>query len=292
MLDKSVFCKVVTQQELPCLQIQHPKFFAEICLQGAQLTQFVPANQSPYIWLSPKAEYLKGQGLRGGIPICWPWFGALDKNPENIKNQIKPNNLAHGFVRTMDWQLTQYQESAHEVNLVLSIGHNESTLKIWPFKFELSCHFKLSSCLEMELKTTNLDSSNMYFSQALHSYFPTNDIHQTRILGAEQQTYVDALDKWKKKKQATAISISEEVDRIYFGHSEYKILTPSHLTSVNSNSQSSVIWNPWIKKSRCLSQFPENAYQSMLCIESANALDDAVCLTPSTSHSLKLNISR
>ena len=292
MLDKSVFCKIVTKDQLDCLQINHPKFMAEICIQGAQLTQFTPTGEQAYLWLSPDAEYQKGQGLRGGIPICWPWFGGLSMNPDQIKTQTKPTELAHGFVRTMDWSIREYRESAHEINIVMGISHSEASLAIWPFEFDLSCHFKLSNTLNVELKTTNLSSSNMYFSQALHSYFPTSDIHNTKILGAEKQNYVDALDLWKTKQQVESIAIKKEVDRIYFGKSDYRILTPEHATCVKSNSLSSVIWNPWINKSKRLSQFSDNAYQSMLCIESANALEDAVSLPSLKSHTLKLNISR
>lgn len=291
MLEKSVFCKLEVIEQLPCLRIQHPKFFAEICLQGAQLTQFIPTGKSPLIWLSPTARYQKQQGLRGGIPICWPWFGALEKNPDTIKRQTEPNHLAHGFVRTMDWHLTEYNENVHQVNLTLSVSHSADSLKIWPFEFQLNCHFSLSKSLSMKLETKNLSNQSMYFSQALHSYFPTSDIDRTRILGAEKQTYIDALDKWKQKQQQTVIAIKEEVDRLYFGHSDYQILTPTQSIRVRSDSKSSVIWNPWINKSKRLSQFSQNDYRSMLCIESANVLHDSVCLPAKQSHILSLDIS-
>lgn len=292
MLNKSAFCKIVTQDQLACLHINHPIFFAEICFQGAQLTQFVPKNESAFIWLSPESKYKKQQGLRGGIPICWPWFGALEKNPSAIKNQTKKTDVAHGFVRTLDWKLTDINESAHGVEIIMTISHDAQTLDIWPFEFDLQCHFKLSKDLEMSLTTVNRSNKTMNYSQALHSYFPTNDIQRTKILGSENQLYIDALDDWSQKRQKGTIGISEETDRIYFGKSEYNILTPNHLTRVVSNSQSSVIWNPWVEKSKRLSQFPENGFESMLCIESANVLDDHVSLAPSNSHTLTVNISR
>jgi glucose-6-phosphate 1-epimerase len=281
MLDKSVFCKLVKLDELTCLHIHHPKFFAEICLQGAQLTQFIPTGESPLIWLSPSAEYNKGQGVRGGIPICWPWFGSLAGNPEGIQKQacnpsIDYEKIAHGFVRTQDWSLSHYAESAHGVELSMTIEHSAETLKIWPFEFSLTCHFILSDHLEVTLETSNLSEQTMHFSQALHSYFPTTDIHDTRILGAEKQDYIDALDNWAIKNQANAISIRQEVDRIYFGKGDYRILSPQKTIRVESNSNSSVIWNPWINKSKRLSQFNDNDYQSMLCFESSNAAQDSV----------------
>jgi glucose-6-phosphate 1-epimerase len=297
VLDKSVFCKRVKQDELTCLHIHHPKFFAEICLQGAQLTQFIPRGESPLIWLSPSAKYNKGQGLRGGIPICWPWFGSLAKNPEAIQMQatnpsIDYEKKAHGFVRTLDWSLSHYAESAHGVELSMTIGHSADTLKIWPFEFSLTCHFILSSHLEVTLETHNLSEQTMHFSQALHTYFPTNDIYNTRILGAEKQDYIDALDKWAIKKQDNAINIKQEVDRIYFGKADYRILSAQETIRVESNSNSSVIWNPWIDKSKRLSQFSDTDYLSMLCIESANAAQDSVELQAKDTHSLTVKMTR
>jgi glucose-6-phosphate 1-epimerase len=295
MLNSSVFCKIVHQGQLPCLHITHPKFFAEICLQGAQLTRFSPTQGPDLIWLSQSADYIKGQGLRGGIPICWPWFGSLAKNPTCIKNQVEAETfnyetLAHGFVRKLDWQLTAYAESVHGVELSLTIKHSEESLKIWPFEFSLTCHFILSDDIEIQLETTNLSKQDMHFSQALHSYFPTDNIHKTRILGTEQQRYVDTLDNWCVKTQQQPVSVKEEVDRIYFGKANYTILMPRDVITVSSNSSSTVIWNPWINKSKRLSQFGPNDYESMLCIESANVLDDSVSLASDASHTLSLTI--
>ena len=293
---KSVFCKLVNQGELPCLHIKHPKFFAEICLQGAQLTKFTPSNKPDVIWLSSTSEYNIGQGLRGGIPICWPWFGSLAKNNDAITDQVSENtcdydSLAHGFVRRLEWSLSEYTENAHGIELALSIQHSAETLKIWPFEFNLTCRFILTDKLEVKLETTNLSDRTMNFSQALHTYFPTKNIHKTKILGAEGQNYVDALDDWKVKKQNHSISIKEEVDRIYYGEANYRILTPQQIITLKSNSNSSVIWNPWINKSKRLSQYGPNDYENMLCIESANVLNDSVNLASQQTHTLELKIS-
>jgi glucose-6-phosphate 1-epimerase len=295
-LDKSEFCQLVKQGELNCLHINHEKFFAEICLQGAQLTKFTPTNKPDLIWLSSTAEYNIAQGLRGGIPICWPWFGSMAKNPANIQQQVSNNifdyeTSAHGFVRTLEWSLTEYTESKLGVELTLTIQQSAETLKIWPFEFNLTCRFILTDTLEIRLETTNLSAQVMHFSQALHSYFPTSNIHNTKIIGAKQQNYIDALDDWKIKKQDLSLLIAEEVDRIYFGKSNYKILTAKQTIGIKSNSNSSVIWNPWIDKSKRLSQFSHDDYKTMLCIESANVLEDSVSLATKGTHTLTLKVN-
>lgn len=290
-LNNTSYCELISQQELECIHIRHPKFFAEVCLQGAQLTQFKAIDQEPLIWLSPTAEYKRGVGIRGGIPVCWPWFGALDKNPVTVKNCFTPTETAHGFARTQIWSVTDIQETEENVTLELELSANQETKKYWPHDFALKLALVLSETIELNLTSINTSHEPMHISQALHTYFPTSDIHGTSIHGVENQKYIDALDNWNQKTQQNSLIISEEVDRLYFGKSDYQIHTPSQTILVTSDSNSSVIWNPWIEKSQRLSQFPDTAYEKMLCIESANVMDDHVSLTPHSQHTLSVTIS-
>ena len=290
MLKRSAFCTLKQIGELECLHIEHPKFSAEICLQGSQLTRFKHRQHGDLLWLSPMAHYKKGASVRGGIPICWPWFGGLAFNPEAVKSAVR-SNLAHGFARELPWSIEEIKESAQGVRLILALTHNEDTLKIWPHEFILTCQFELGDDIKIELTTQNLGSSDMAISQALHTYLPTQSIHDTRVLGAGNGSYIDALDEWQLKKQHGAIGFSQEVDRIYLGGNQYQILTPNKHLSLTSNSQSSIVWNPWVNKSKRLSGFPKEGYKNMLCIESANVLSDHLKLASGESHSLKMQLS-
>ena len=292
MLTNSAFCREVLVGELACIEIKHPKFNAQLCLQGAQLTQFESHKLGALLWLSPEAQFKKHQSVRGGIPICWPWFGGVAFNPHTVKKHIPENEGAHGFARTQNWQLSYLNESAHEVCLGLTLTHNKHTLAIWPFEFELTYHLKLSHHISVKLECKNLSTQEMNFSQALHTYLPTQDINQTIIQGAHNSQYVDALNNWQTKVQSGNIKIQEEVDRIYVGPKFYRVISANQHITVNSNSQSSIVWNPWVNKSRRLSHFPANGYQSMLCIESANVLDDYVSIpVGETSQALTLEIN-
>jgi len=290
VIKTSAFCSLTRKQELECLTIQHPKFAAEFCLQGAQLTQFQAVNKRPLIWLSPTAEYKGGSSVRGGIPVCWPWFGALHKNPESVRRTLGSSDQAHGFARTALWTIKELQESCHEISVTFELTHNEDTLKIWPQPFRLTLVATLSNHIELSLICENLSDETWNISQALHTYFPVDSIHDCRIVGAHRQTYIDALDEWKEKQQQGNIKIGEEVDRLYFGKSDYRIATSEQTIRVQSNSNSSVIWNPWIEKSTRLSQFPNQAYKNMLCIESANVMHDCITLAPAESHTLQVTI--
>ncbi len=290
MLNNSAFCTFTKRDELECIEINHPKFQANICLQGAQLTCFKHIEYGNLLWLSPEAQYKNGASVRGGIPICWPWFGAVKFNPEAVKNPIHSNN-AHGFARQLPWSLQEVKESVHGVELTLQLRHNKDTLKIWPFEFELTCQFKLYNNIEVLLHSKNLSTNAMAISQALHTYIPTENISDTKVLGAKNGQYIDALDEWQLKKQKGSIKFNQEVDRIYLGDNQYRILTPNKHLILNSNSQSSIVWNPWIKKSQRLSQFPQNGYKHMLCIESANVLSDHLKLNQGETHTLSMLLS-
>ena len=135
MLSTAAFCSIGLVDELSCIDIKHPKFRAQLCLQGAQLTQFQSRDLGDLLWLSPEAQFKKGQSVRGGIPICWPWFGGVAFNPQEVKKNISINEGAHGFARSQDWKLSYLEETVHGVKLGLTLTHNKQTLAIWPVSY-------------------------------------------------------------------------------------------------------------------------------------------------------------
>lgn len=286
MLQQSAFCRLIKRQELDAIQVKHPLFTAEILLQGAQLIQFTPQNKSDWIWLSPEAQFLKGEAVRGGIPICWPWFGVPEKNPNAVQASIH-SAASHGFAREKEWALAELTESCHGVTLSFRLRDIQS----WPFDAEVSATFTLGRSLSIDLTTENRGHQPFSISQALHTYLPTPDIEQTQIFINHHCSYVDALDNWQPKQQTNAISFNQEVDRIYRSGGPFFIRTPTQTLKLLSNSQSAVVWNPWIEKSKRLSQFGINRYQEMFCVETANVLDDYVTIDSGQSHRLTMELT-
>lgn len=295
LVESSTYCTLEKIDELECLHVKHPLFFAEICLQGGQLTQFKHTQLGDFIWLSPDAQYQQGQSLRGGIPICWPWFGVLNKNPDSVVNCVNGEQGSHGFARTQEFTLDSIEESADHVIVELSLNcdtRNDKSNGAWAFNSRLTCRFYLGNELKMDLITHNLDNQPLTFSQALHTYFPVSDLQNTTISGADGFYYVDALDNWQKKQQQGAIQVDQEVDRVYLGKINYALNDGTNNFAISSNSASSVVWNPWIDKSKTLSQFDDLAYQSMVCIENGNILNDVVTLSAGESHTLSMEIKK
>jgi len=276
-----VFCQQTQIDQLEAIKIEHPLFSATLLLQGAQLIEFTPSNEANnLLWLSDTVEYKQGKPLRGGIPICWPWFGNLDQNPAAIQKQVQylGSASAHGFARSQPWQIKYIKEDCQFVEVILILTSNPETKALWPFDFELEATFRFSKTLKLTLTTTNIGNESFSISQALHSYLPTADIKRSYIHDTHNTTYIDALDGWKEKKQTGRVSFSAETDRLYFFTNNYyslKLETPNQTLLIhNGNSQSAVIWNPWNEKSKRLSQFSPQDFHHMLCIETANVVSD------------------
>lgn len=279
-----------TRGELDCLEIRHPLFSADLLLQGAQLLHFAPTGQDNWLWLSEQALYQTGVAVRGGMPICWPWFGNARDNPASVQQHLADPTTAsaHGFARVSVWQLLAVQESAEQVSLHLALPAVQNTG--WLADGRLEVLFVLShTALTVDL-TTWAGTQPVTFSQALHSYFPTTDIHHTSILGFDGLVYADALQDWQQQVQHGPIRFDAETDRVYQSNGVQRLVMPTREMVLQSNSNSAVVWNPWVDKSARLSQCASDAWQRMFCVETANVMDDVVSLQAGQSYTLSLTI--
>jgi glucose-6-phosphate 1-epimerase len=283
------------QKELIAIGIENEAASAEIFLQGAQLSRYQRKGESPLLWLSNSNQYKPGSPLRGGIPICWPWFGDLDKNPENIKEQY--NDLfvksapAHGFVRNQQWQVDRIEVLRQDLSSI-TLTCNIDDKNIWPFSAKLMYTVEVGEQLSAKFEIKNTDKKPFIYSTALHTYLAVDDVRHVAIQGFEGVGYVDALQGWQQFKQEGDISFDQEIDRIYQSCPQPIVLDDQvrKIEVTGSGSNTTVVWNPWIEKSKHLSQFDNNDYLTMVCIETANALDDVVILSPGDKQVLSLAI--
>ena len=267
----------------------------DICQQGAQILSYFPdIEQPPLIWLSDCAEYQQGQGVRGGVPVCWPWFGDIQRNPEAVQKTTTADAPFHGLARTVDWQLLDSSAEGDAVRLTLQLDASQG-LADWPHAAMLQLQIELGERLTIGLQNHNLGSQPLAISQALHTYFAVSDIRQVTVQGLENCPYHETLEDWQLREQDGALSFSGETDRVY-------LHVPEHLQIVDAGwqrrihlrtqgSHSAIVWNPWIEKAQTLSGFASAAWQQMLCIENANVLDDHIMLAAGARHSLQLQLS-
>ncbi len=264
--------------------------------QGAQVLSYRQGAAPPVIWLSEQAAFEAGQSVRGGVPVCWPWFGDLRRNPADIQTMFHGSDPApaHGLVRGIDWVLeTQDADSA---TLEFVCPHARQGLPGWPHSVDLRLRIKLNSDgLRFELSSENLGDQPVAFSQALHSYFAVSDIDAVVVEGLADRRYIETLEGWQECRQQGDLHITGETDRIYLDLPPQLSLVDSgwqrRISLRTSGSASAVLWNPWIDKAQRLSQFVDDAWQRMLCIETANVLGDRVLLQSGERHSLTLTIS-
>lgn len=264
------------------IEVNNSSAEAKIALQGAHLFHYARVGEEPILWLSEVSDFELGKAIRGGVPVCWPWFGF---NEDKTLPQ-------HGFARTALWEFVGSDEVDEKTSSVtLKLTHSDETLKMWLHKFLLELKVTISDKLVMELKTTNLDDKSFSITQALHTYFSVSHISDVAIKGLDNKPYLDALT-WKNEVQKGDITFNQEVDRVYQEVDSEIVLSDKNRTIhiKNDGSSSAVIWNPWIEKTLRMSAMKPNAYESMLCIESANAFDDFKVIKPQESHTLRAAI--
>ncbi len=277
----------ILEGDYPVLKIANSLATAKVALHGAHLYQFKPKGQDPVIWTSETAVYKQGKAIRGGIPICWPWFGPHQNNSELP---------AHGFARNDFWVLNEAQQlESGSTLLSFKFNHSENSKNLWPHDFGLELTLLIGRELKVELTMVNLSNQEQNFTTALHSYFCVSDIKDISIAGLENTTYIDSLQNDERFKQQGAIRFSEELDRIYCQTPQTVTIHDPGLsraiTIEKSGSLSTVVWNPWIDKSSNMNDFEIDGYQRMVCVETCNAGDDIITLAPNQPHRISTTIS-
>ena len=271
--------------EFSIIHLRNAHAEARISLYGAQILHYKPHDTAhDVLFLSDKAIYQSGKAIRGGAPICWPWFGA---DPEN---QGRP---AHGFARNRLWQLST-TESLNDgaTRVVLRLNDSPDTLWLWPHHFQLELEIVVGKTLKLSLSTHNLSDQPMTISQAIHTYFAVADIAQTEVYGLEQLHYVDKSKAGQNalRTQDGSIKVKQEVDRIYLNSpSEIEIHDQAWQRCIrvhSSGSQSTVVWNPWIEITANMIDLNNDDYQRFICVETTNVADDTAIIAPNASHRL------
>jgi glucose-6-phosphate 1-epimerase len=283
--------------ELVCWRVHTRHAELLMTQQGAQVLSYQPHGEEPVIWLSGQAGYRKGTAVRGGVPVCWPWFGDLRRNPAEVQRMHEGGPIcpAHGLVRERDWELLGIDSEGPAVRLDFALNTSSEPLPGWPHAAELKLSILLDERLQLTLSTRNTDDSPLALSQALHSYFAVSDIREVEVEGLDGCRYIETLEDWQLRKQQGNIAFGGETDRIY-------LETPKRMAIVDrawkrriqlevENSASAVVWNPWTDKARRLSQFAEDAWQGMLCIETARVMNDCVVLKPGEEQRMTVTIS-
>lgn len=272
---------------LPLIEIDNGKAKATISVYAGQLLSFQPANEpQDLMFLSQKAYYQTGKAIKGGIPICWPWFGP---DPAGL------GRPSHGFVRNRLWNVlgTEAHEGATKVKL--GLVETAETQNIWNQSFEMAIAISVGEKLTVELITRNTGAQAFSITQALHTYFKIGDISQVKVLGLEDVKYLDKVDGGTQKQQQGAVAIAQEVDRVYTDVPGELVIEDAALNRririASEGSKTAIVWNPWAKISAEMADLEDDDYQRFLCVETANADKDIVEVLPGSEFRLVANYS-
>ena len=275
---------IVEYEGVKLVRVIHDKANAAISLFGGHVVSFQPQGQQDLIWMSQQAKFDGKTALRGGIPVCWPWFGRI----------AAP---AHGFARSSEWQLVEHRESEAGVIVSLGLKPNEETLAVWPHQFDARLNVEIGDQLKVTLDVKNTDSQPWTFSGALHTYLNVGDIHNTTTTGMGAE-YIDSLQGGKICQGGSELVLTDTIDRVYTQPEAQIFVADKNLdrtlTVENHGHNSAVLWNPWAEGATAMGDMQDDGYLTMMCVEStlhAPSLEAGKTLQPGESHQLITVIS-
>lgn len=276
-MDLDQLCEYEIGDELRFVEIEHgftyieinnTRAHATISTYAGQVLSYQPVGQQDdLLFVSDKAHFVEGKAIKGGIPVCWPWFGA---DPDD---RGRP---AHGFVRNRQWEVTGTGSLADgATRVVMGLTDTDGTRGIWPHPFRLSLEITVGDSLRVALVTHNTGDKPVTISQALHTYFRVGEIGKVRVLGLDGNEYLDKTAGFALKTQAGPVTVDGEVDRIYTGVAGDLVIDDDSLGRririKSAGCSTAVVWNPWIEAAAAMGDLDDDDYRKMICVESANA---------------------
>jgi glucose-6-phosphate 1-epimerase len=267
---------------LPCVLVTAPAAEARIYLHGAHVTHHRPTGQSPLLFLSARSRFTAGTAIRGGVPIVFPWFGPRPGDPR------APD---HGFARISEWSVQSVERAGDGVTVVLTLPPSDATRALWPSEFRLTYRIAVDAALRLTLEVENRSAAPFTFEEALHTYLAVGDVREATVDGLGGARYVDKTDGMRRTMLPPGpFRPSAETDRVFVGaRDRCAVIDPvlgRRLVVDKHGSATTVVWNPWSDKAARMTDLGADQWTSMLCVEAANAMEDAVTLAPGARHAM------
>jgi len=268
------------------VDISSPLAQGEMYLHGAHVTSWRPAGSEEVLFLSTKSRWEEGQAIRGGIPICFPWFRG------------KADDLhapAHGFVRTRTWQLYSIVESNAGVAVTMFTESDEQTRRWWPVEFRLVHRVTFGSELKLELVCINTGKTPLHFEEALHTYNRVADVGTVRLQGLDGTRFLDNADSNREKTQLGDVTIASQTDNAFINtQNAVDLLDPKmgrRIRLEKANSKTTVVWNPWQEGASRLRDLGEGEWKQFVCVEASNIIGAAITLAQGREHTMSAVLS-
>lgn len=259
---------------------------AEIYLHGAQVTSWKPSGTDEVLFVSQQSLFVDGKAIRGGIPICFPWFrGKADdaKAP------------AHGVVRTKEWELMGITQEGDAVTATFATESDAASRKWWPYEFRAEYRVRVSKELGLALTVVNTGGSAMRFEEALHTYHRVGDAEKVSVTGLDGTAYLDNMDGNREKRQTGDVVFRAQTDNAYLDTTEaLEVVDPvlrRRIRTEKGNSRTTVVWNPWKEGAKALSDLGDEEWREFACVEASNIIAYAVELGAGEKHMMTAVLS-
>lgn len=276
------------ENELVFLTISNKYADADICLYGAHVTSFRPHKSLDLLYMSPESFFEEGKAIRGGIPVCFPWFGP------HKTDSAKPQ---HGFARLMYWEVIETRTlPSAETKVVLQLCSSEATKAYWPHDFCARLTVIVGSTLQVTLNVTNTSDASFDYTCALHSYFALSAIDNVRISGLQNTEYYNQLTGENGRQEEEILEISEALTRHYMDTEAAVIIEDpvfrNKIRVSKEGSRTTTVWNPGEEACATIADLPDDGYETFVCVETVNAFNDVIILAPGESHQTTTMIGR
>lgn len=264
-----------------------PSASAHVYLHGAHVTHYQPNGVDAVLFTSSESRFVAGRAIRGGVPVVFPWFGP------HPSDRQAPD---HGFARILEWSVEAVECSPETTTLVLGLSSSATTSASWPHAFALRYRVTVGAALDLALEVENRTAEAVIFQEALHTYCRVGDVERVTVYGLDMVPYIDKADGMRRKVEGRGgTRVRGLTDRVYVGtRANCVVDDPTlgrRLLVDKEGSDCTVLWNPGPEMARALSDLGEDEWRSMLCVETANAADNAVHLAPGQRHVMRTRIS-
>ncbi|MBK1640702.1 D-hexose-6-phosphate mutarotase [Chromatium okenii] len=264
---------------LMMIEIHNDLATATISPYAGQVLAYRPHNApDELLFVSERAYYTAGKAIKGGIPICWPWFGA---DPE------KKGRGGHGFVRAWAWAVRNCETLPHGASrITLGLTDDDESRAIWPAAFDLTLEITVGATLAVTLTTRNLSTEPLQITQGLHTYFKVGDATQVRVVGLDGCHYLDKAVGAKEAPilQQGAVTVAGEVNRIYEQvPAQLQLEDPvlnRRIIIDGAHSNTCVVWNPWVETAHAMDDLDDRDYLRFICVETVNTASEVIEILP------------
>lgn len=246
------------------------------------MTAWAPAGEPDVVWTSAHSAWARGVPIRGGVPLCFPWFGP---HPTG-------DGPPHGLVRVQPWSLTGWTHAGDDA--VLTFALTAAAPDADGGRFGLHYTVTVGAHLTLALEVTSTGTGPLRFEEALHTYLAVSDVRETTILGLGDLDRLDRRTGYRTRTPADAhLHMVGETDHLYSRPGAVTVVDwqgQRALHVASRGSANAVVWNPWADRAATIPDLGDDEWSQLVCVETCNVADAAIVLAPGESHTLVTTI--